>query len=108
MNGRVRLKITTTAAGTVTTIKIEGELLREGVSELDTACGSVDGPISLDLSDLATTDAEGMQALKKLLATGAQLLGASPYIKLLLESEDTTTSGGRAASPLASPWWFWW
>ena len=81
------LRITTTTAGTLTTLKIDGDLMREGVAELEKTCESVDGPVDLDLSELMRADAEGVQDLKKLLATGAQLLGASPYIKLLLESE---------------------
>ena len=84
----MKLKITTTAE-TVTAIKIEGELLREGVLEFKTACESVDGPIGFDLTDLVTADAEGVRALRELLGTRARLLDASPYIKLLLESEDT-------------------
>ncbi len=85
----MKLKITTTATGTVTAIRIEGELRREGVSELDTACGSVDGSIGLDLSDLTTADAEGVRVLSNLLASGARLLAASPYIELLIKSEET-------------------
>ena len=83
----MQLRITKTTAGAVTTLKVDVELTREGVAELEKACESVDGPVDLDLSELMRADAEGVQALKKLFATGAQLLGASPYIKLLLESD---------------------
>ena len=81
-------RITKTTAATITAIKIDGELTGEGVAELEKACASVDGPIALDLSDLKRADAEGVRALRNRLASGARLLAASPYIELLLKSEE--------------------
>ncbi len=80
------LRITRTTAGTVTTLKIDGDLMREGVAELEKTCESVDGPVDLDLSELMRAEAEGIQALKNLRDGGARLLGVSPYIELLLKS----------------------
>ncbi len=82
-------RITKTTAGTVTTLKIAGELMREGVAELEKACASVDSPVAIDLSQLTRADAEGVRALKNLLGSRARLVDASPYIELLLQSEDT-------------------
>jgi len=83
------LRITKASSGSVTKIKIEGRLASNDVSELEMACQSVQGSIGLDLSDLTATDAEGVRTLKRLLAGGARLLAASPYMKALLESKDT-------------------
>ncbi len=83
----MRLKITATAGETETTIKIEGELMRDGVSELDDACRSVDGAFAIDLSELMKADEEGIQALKNLRDGGARLVAVSPYIQLLLKRE---------------------
>ena len=84
----VLLRITKTTAGPVTTLKVDGELTREGVSELDKACESLDGPVDLDLTQLMKADEEGVRALKNLLDTGARLVAASLYIELLLMKED--------------------
>ncbi len=80
----MRFRITKTTAEAVTTLKVDGELTREGVAELEKACASVDGPLDLDLSQLMKADAEAVQALKNLFASGARLVAASPYIELLL------------------------
>ncbi len=83
----MQLRITKTTAGTVTTLRIDGELTGEGVAELEKACASVDGPVDLDLSQLMKADAEGVRALKNVLGSGARLVGASVYIELLMKSE---------------------
>ncbi len=86
MKGRVKLKITTTTSGTVTTIKIEGELVSQGISDLENACRSVDGALALDLSELMKADEEGIHALNILRDGGARLVGVSPYIELLMKT----------------------
>jgi len=44
------------------------------------------GTLVLDLSGLLTLDEAGSAALRALVATGARIEGASPYVKLLLGS----------------------
>ncbi len=83
----MKLRITKTTAGTVTTIRIDGELKGEGVAELEKVCASVDGPVDLDLSELMKADAEGVRVLKEVLGSGARLAAASVYIELLMKSE---------------------
>ncbi len=80
-------RITKTTAGTVTTLKIDGELTSEGVADLEKVCASVDGPVDLDLSQLIKADAEGVRALKNVLGSGARLVAASLYVELLIKSE---------------------
>ncbi len=79
-------RITKTEAGTVTTLRIDGDLTHEDVGELEIACASVDGPVNLDLSQLMKADAEAVRALKNLLGSGARLVAASPYMDLLLKT----------------------
>ena len=83
----MRLKITTTAGETETMIKIEGELVSQGISDLENACRSVDGALALDLSELMKADEEGIQALKTLRDGGARLVDVSPYIELLMKTK---------------------
>ncbi len=81
-------RITKTTAGTVTALRIDGQLKGEGVAELEEACASVDGPVDLDLSQLITADAEGVRALKNVLSSGARLVAASLFVELLLKKEE--------------------
>ncbi len=84
----MRFRITTTKAGVVTTLKIDGDLTHEGVAELEKACASDDGTVDLDLSQLMKADAEAVRALKNLIGSGARLVAASPYIELLLKARE--------------------
>ncbi len=82
----MRLKITVTASETETMITIEGELVSQGISDLENACRSVDGGLALDLSELMKADEEGIHALNILRDGGARLVGVSPYIELLMKT----------------------
>jgi hypothetical protein len=70
----------------VTVFRLEGWLEGEAVAELERVALESAGPIRLDLSGLRSADAAGLNALRALRATGATLVGASPYIRLLLGS----------------------
>ena len=70
----------------VTVFRLEGWLEGEAVSELERVAHECAGPIRLDLSGLRSADAAGLNALRALRTTGATLVGASPYIRLLLGS----------------------
>ena len=66
-------------------VRIDGELLSEGLSELKNVCENLAKPLLLDLTDLIRVDPEGLRALRDLIDRGASVKGASPYIQLLLE-----------------------
>lgn len=70
----------------VTVFRLEGWLEGEAVAELERVALESAGPIRLDLSGLRSADTEGLHALRALRTTGATLVGASPYIRLLLGS----------------------
>ena len=82
----VKIVTTRDEAGT-TTIAISGRLAADGLGELEKVCDSVEGEVSLDLTELSWVDAEAKKALQGLLVKGARLRSASPYIRLLLEHE---------------------
>ena len=67
------------------TVRIDGRLEGEAVTELDRVCREVSGGLVLDLSALLSADEIGLAALRALLAGGATVTGASPYIQLLLK-----------------------
>ena len=80
------IRISTEAEGTVTTIRIEGQLTSSSVPDVRAACGSATPQLRLDLSGLRSADSDGIRALNALREAGAKLHGASPYInRLLLE-----------------------
>ena len=61
-------------------------LLFEVVEELDRVSGEASGPLVLDLTNLGSADAAGLRALGALMKQGAEIRGASPYIRMRLES----------------------
>ena len=77
-----------TARSGITLIKVDGELVGEGVGELEKVCDAVDGPLELDLTHLRSADARGLGRIRALADRGASLVGVSPYIALLLDGDD--------------------
>lgn len=67
-------------------IELHGRLSGPEIAELRTACASQTPPVRLriDLENLSGASPDGILALKELRASGAHLVGASPYIELLL------------------------
>ena len=77
-------RIDVTSVGLQTTITIAGELLAEGVGELEQVAGANGESLELDLSDLSFADSTGVEALRRLIDNGAIAIGASPFIRKLL------------------------
>src|SRR5436190_7906978 len=65
-------------------VRIEGWLEGEAVDELERVIGGGSGALRLDLSELRSADKAGLAALRAHRAAGASIVGASPYIRLLL------------------------
>ncbi len=80
------VRILTETEPEATVIRIEGDLRAEVIEELDRVSGEAGGPLVLDLTNLASADAEGLRALGSLMKQGAEIRGASPYIRMRLES----------------------
>jgi ABC-type transporter Mla MlaB component len=86
----VTLKISATGPAK---LKLDGALTGEEGPELRRACGGVKGRLALDLTDLRSVDRQGVGVLRELRAQGAEIVGASPYIELLLGT--TATEGNK-------------
>ncbi|MGH9365636.1 MAG: hypothetical protein ACRD1B_10305 [Thermoanaerobaculia bacterium] len=87
------LKISSEHKAENTVVRVEGRLEGEGVAELDRVCRGAARPLHLELGSLLSLDEVGVGLLRSLVASGATVTGASPYIRLLLEH-----------AALASPW----
>ena len=87
---RMTYKITTSKNDRGTTIRLEGRLNTEAVPDLQEEVKLASAPLRLDLSGLISADAEGIKELRALSAKGAELRGASAYIRQLLDATSTT------------------
>ena len=56
-------------------------------SEFDKEIRSIDGSFVLDLSEMLSADEAGIEKLRKLASSGAELRGASGYVQMLLDDE---------------------
>ena len=79
------LRITTKPGGLVTVVRIDGQLRKKGVAELERVCQSIEGPLCLDLANLHSVDGDGIRAISMLEDRGAAVAGVSPYIQKLLD-----------------------
>ena len=77
-------------------VRLAGRLAEAQVPELLMACGQADALV-LDLSDLLSADAAGLEALQRVQARGAALVGVPGYIQLQLES--SRARRGTAGTP---------
>ncbi len=66
-------------------VRLAGRLGEAQVPELLEACGTP-GALQLDLSDLCSADCAGLDALHRVYARGANLVGVPGYIQLWLDS----------------------
>jgi hypothetical protein len=65
-------------------VELHGRLSGPEIAEFQTACAAQGAPLRIGLENLSGASAEGILALKEQRARGARLVGASPYIELLL------------------------
>jgi len=75
-------------------VRLAGRLDAGHVAELLRACGE-SGPVHLDLTDLISADAAGVEALQRMRAAGASLVGAPVYIQMKLDSPPGGPRTGR-------------
>ena len=88
----------------ITTIGVVGRLGDDAVVILGEACSVAGRPLVLDLSDLTSASDAGVQQLRRLAGEGVHLLGASRYMRLLLdrapgESGVTALPGKQGVRP---------
>ena len=75
----------------LTTIQVAGRLRDDGVNLLEDACAVAGRPLVLDLSGLTSASDAGVLLLQRLKGEGVHLLGASQYMRLLLERDVDTS-----------------
>ena len=69
------------------TLRLAGRLDFEQSSELLHLYDETHGAMRLDLSDLLSADAVGLETLRTLRSRGAGLVGLTPYLGLQLDAE---------------------
>jgi len=66
---------------------VAGRLAGTAVKQLSDVCGSMEGHCLLDLSKLMFADDAGVEAIRTLREGGAEIRGASSFIKLLIDDD---------------------
>ena len=74
------IRVTKTTAAGETVLRIDGRLRGEDIDEMKREVGLVEGPLVLELVDLQSADAEGIELLRRTAAAGATLQGARLHI----------------------------
>jgi hypothetical protein len=85
-------------------VRLAGKLGAAQVPELLLACAG-SGPLDLDLTELVSTDAAGVEALQRVRAKGAILVGVPGYIQLKLD--DLPPEEAQHAPPWKKKWKKW-
>jgi hypothetical protein len=67
-------------------VRLAGRLGVAQVPELIRVCGTRAGDLQLDLTDLVSADIAGLEALQRVRASGALLVGVPGYIQLKLDT----------------------
>lgn len=68
-------------------VSIQGRLAGDAVPELERVCRDTSGTLILDMTYLMSVDDLGVATLKRLRTDGADFVGMSPYVALLLCAE---------------------
>ena len=68
---------------------VAGRLTGPAITQLADVCEPMEGHYVLDLSKLRFADDAGAEAIRSLRERGADIRGASSFIKLLINSEST-------------------
>jgi anti-anti-sigma regulatory factor len=67
-------------------VRVAGRLDGAAARELWETCLEQRGAVTLDLQDLTSADTEAIETLRGLRDIGGRIVGASPYVRLLLRS----------------------
>ena len=100
-------RLIVTDAPDVTTMRLVGRLRDEGVALVAETCEAARRPLVLDLSELTSASEAAVLLLNRLTAGGVHILGASQYVRLLLERAEgpksTSVSPKRQGSRRRPP-----
>ena len=84
------LRISAIPGQRLTTINLEGKLLKAWLTEVQVAVSAAQSTdiVRLNLQELHYADAEGIELLGALRRSGIELVGPSPFIAQLLAAAD--------------------
>jgi anti-anti-sigma regulatory factor len=68
-------------------VRVSGQLDATGAAELHELCGARSGALILDLEELVAVDPAALATLRALREEGGRVIGASHYIRLLLDGD---------------------
>lgn len=82
------LRISHSREGEIVTVLLEGRLMRDWIGELRAVIDAERrrGAIVLDLRQLTFADRAGLELLRQLTTEGARLVGATPFLRGLLDA----------------------
>ena len=79
----IRIDIET--EGPVDVVCVSGRLVVSSIQQLTGVCEPMEGNFMLDLSELVFADDAGIDIIRSLREKGAEISGASSFIKLLID-----------------------
>jgi hypothetical protein len=80
----VTIHITVVQQGEMSRLVVDGRLVGDDSAELLRVCGALPGPKTVELEGVRFVDKRAVGVLLDLRAQGIALVGASPYIRLML------------------------
>ncbi len=83
----MEIRIDIECEGSDVVLHVAGRLTGPAIAQLSEACEPMKGRFVLDLSKLRFADDEGVEAIRALRERGAEVRGASYFIKLLINGE---------------------
>ena len=83
----MEIRIDIESEGSDVVLHVAGRLTGLAIAQLSEACEPIKGRFVLDLSKLKFTDDAGAEAIRTLRESGADIRGASFFIKMLINGE---------------------
>lgn len=81
------LRIDIETEGSDVVLHVAGRLTGPAITQLSDACEPIKGRLVLELSKLKFADDAGVEAIRTLRERGAEIYGASYFIKMLINDE---------------------
>ena len=83
----MEIRIDIESEGPDVVLHVAGRLAGAAITQLTDACEPIEGHYVLDLSKLMFADDAGAEAIRTIRERGADIRGASSFIKLLINGE---------------------
>ena len=74
-------------------LHVAGQLAGSAITQLTDVCQPMEGNFVLDLSNLNFADIAGVEVIRTLRENGADIRGASTFLKLLIDCDKNTEGG---------------